>query len=201
MTRIEIKHRWHADQTLYVAQDAADLGAAAKQAVASGANLTGANLTGANLRNADLRNASLRDANLCLANLRDANLCLANLRGANLYAADLTGVVLTPEQLAQLGLEIPCVEQLDTKVLAAITSEGGILDMREWHTCNSTHCRAGWAIHLAGEAGYALEQIVSPQVAGALIYMRSTRRRVPNFRASAEEALADIRRCAAEDRS
>jgi len=90
-------------------------------------------------------------------------------------------------------------------VLAAVTTEGGRLDMTDWHSsertvpiCGSTHCRAGWAIHLAGEAGYALEDKVGPHAAGALIYLRSTGRPVPNFFTSREDALADIRRCTEE---
>lgn len=66
--------------------------------------------------------------------------------------------------------------------------------MTEWH-CGTTHCRAGWAIHLAGEAGYKLENELGPAVAGALIYQASdpNLERVPDFFANHQEALADIR--------
>jgi len=187
----------------------ADLGSANLR----NANLSGADFSGACLANADLADADLFDVNLSGANLSGVNLADANLKGADLTDAKLTGaklswtiltnVLLTPEQLAQLGLQIPRVTDLDRKVLAAVTSEGGRLDMAGWHdsdsdqpACGSTHCRAGWAIHLSGEAGYALEDKVGPGVAGALIYLSSTQRPVPHFGVSTEEALADIQRCA-----
>jgi hypothetical protein len=69
--------------------------------------------------------------------------------------------------------------------------------MGHWHdeSCRTTHCRAGWAIHLAGAAGYALEKQHGPQRAGAMLYRASTGR-APHFFASNERALEDIRRCA-----
>jgi hypothetical protein len=72
--------------------------------------------------------------------------------------------------------------------------------MGRWHSCSTTHCRAGWAIHLAGEAGYALERVYGSEVAGTIIYQRSRPGQcVPDFYATKEEALEDLRRCAAED--
>ena len=71
--------------------------------------------------------------------------------------------------------------------------------MSDWHTCETTHCRAGWAIHLAGAAGYALEQkLGSAELAGRAIYLASTGR-APSFYASDEDALEDLRRCATEE--
>jgi hypothetical protein len=74
--------------------------------------------------------------------------------------------------------------------------------MNQWHTCETTHCRSGWTIHLAGEAGYKLEKEVGPNVAGALITLASCaylNSRVPNFYATNEAALADIRTCAEKE--
>lgn len=95
---------------------------------------------------------------------------------------------------AGLVAQAPLVEDLDWKILDAI-ERGGKLNMCTWHTCTTTHCRAGWAICCAGEAGAELERKHGPEGAGALLYERSTGRR-PDFFASNEEALADIRRCA-----
>ena len=67
--------------------------------------------------------------------------------------------------------------------------------MSNWHTCETTHCRAGWAIHLAGKAGADLEERVGPAAAGAMIYHASTGR-VPDFYANDVKALADITECA-----
>ena len=45
--------------------------------------------------------------------------------------------------------------------------------MDDWHTCATTHCRAGWVVHLAGEAGYALERHHNTLLAAQLIYKAS----------------------------
>lgn len=118
----------------------------------------------------------------------------------------------------QLGLleghevSVPVVKDLDAEILKAI-ERGGKLNMDTWHgrpcpvlpgesrlraqACGTTHCRAGWAIHLAGEAGIALESIMGPEAAGKCIYLASTGF-VPDFYAGNEEAMEDIKRCAGE---
>jgi hypothetical protein len=97
--------------------------------------------------------------------------------------------------------EVPVVPNLDRAILKAIGA-GGVLDMSFWHgnaACGATHCRAGWAVELAGEAGRALEQSVPGGTgqAGGLIYLCSEGY-LPYFYASKDEALADMRRRAAE---
>ena len=129
------------------------------------------------------------------ANLRDANLSGANLIGADLSGADLSGANLRGAVLS--GSEHLRVPQLHQKILAAIDA-GGSLEMGDWHTCETTHCRAGWAIHLAGNIGRYLESLHGPAMAGALITQASCpwMEKVPDFYASNEDALADIRACA-----
>jgi pentapeptide repeat protein len=146
-----------------------------------GADLRGANLCGANLRNADLSDANLcgadlRDADLCGANLRDAdlcgaNLCGANLRGADLRCANLRGANLRDADLcgADFGFEPDKI--LPKRVAEAIINgaDSPKVEMGTWHTCDTVHCLAGWAIHLSGPAGYALERIVGSAVAGVML--------------------------------
>jgi len=80
--------------------------------------------------------------------------------------------------------------------MAEVTAAPNALDMHTWH-CGTTHCRAGWAITLAGEEGAKLEAQVGPWMAGALIYVASTgREEIPNFFTSTDAALADIQECA-----
>ncbi len=159
----------------------------------TGANLTGANLTGTYLTGANLTGANLADADLAGANLTRASLRSANLRGANLAGANLAGANLTGANL------IPKIEKIDSAILAAIDA-GGKLDMGNWHKCGTTHCRAGWAIHIAGDAGYALEKKLGSSAAGALIYAKSRPEMpVPDFHCSNETALADLRACAAAE--
>jgi hypothetical protein len=174
------------------------------------ANLRRANLRGADLRGADLREADLRDANLSRADLREANLIGADLREANLIGADLSEADLSEADLSEanlseanlsgtLGLPLaPAIPSIDAAILAAIEA-GGALDMRTWHTCATTHCRAGWAIALAGDAGRDLESQFGPGTAGALIYAASRPGiPVPNFFANNDSALTDMRTFAAK---
>jgi hypothetical protein len=162
------------------------------------ANLDGADLAGANLAGADLAGADLAGANLAGANLAGANLAGANLDGADLTRANLAGAKFTGADLAGAN-EIPVVDRLDSKILAAIDA-GGTLEMEIWHTCETAHCRAGWAIALAGETGKRLEDAYGSAAAGALIYARAyPNLRVPNFYTTNAAALADIRARASTD--
>lgn len=70
--------------------------------------------------------------------------------------------------------------------------------MGQWHTCETTHCRAGWVVHLAGEAGKELERFHNTELAAMLIYKASSPVRVspPRFYDDNEAALADMKRCA-----
>ncbi len=131
--------------------------------------------------------ADLSDAVLRGADLRDADLRGADLRGADLRGADLSDA------------DIPIIENIDSKILAAI-EDGGTLNMGAWHSCETSHCRAGWAITIAGEAGLALEKSVGAAAAGALIYAKSAPTLpVPNFYTTDALALADIKKRAAAE--
>ncbi|QBS70775.1 pentapeptide repeat-containing protein [Bordetella bronchiseptica] len=188
------------------------------------ANLAGADLAGAYLADANLADADLAGAYLADANLADANLAGADLAGAYLADADLADARNLPvgteatnpaepyqrdtrpaaernaaraARFRERNPTVPVVEALDAKILSAIENGSGGLEMGAWHTCETTHCRAGWAVHLAGEAGYALEREHGPQYAGRMIYMASVGR-APHFFASNERAMADLREQAAQ---
>ena len=159
------------------------------------ANLRGANLTDANLRGANLTDAVLTDAVLTGAVLSCAYLSGANLSGANLSCADLSGAVMSGA-----GVWIPKIEHIDAQILRAISAEGCRLNMSTWHACDTTHCRAGWAIQLAGAAGMAMEGLIGTGPAAALIYhMSRPGYPIPDWCASNEDALADIEEHAALD--
>jgi hypothetical protein len=143
--------------------------------------------SGADLRDADLRDADLRDADLSGADLRDAD-----LRDADLSGADLRGAVLR-----DFPVKIPNIHQ----AVFAAASAPQALDMATWHKCETAHCRAGWVTTLAGDGGKALEWMMGPAAAAALIYAASdpTLEKVPNFYATNEEALADMKRLAEQE--
>jgi len=168
--------------------EASLIGADLREADLRGADLRGAILIGADLGGADLRQADLSDAIL-----RKVDLSEADLDGADLDGADLDGADLSEADLRDaMGLsDAPAIPQLESAILAAILA-GGELRMGDWHTCDTTHCRAGWAITLAGEAGAKLEREHGPAVAGALIYHASCGY-VPDFYAPDGAALEDMR--------
>lgn len=70
--------------------------------------------------------------------------------------------------------------------------------MSRWHHCETTHCRAGWVVHLAGKQAYALEKRTSTPFAAMLVYDESSEIKLsPNrFYDEHKEAMADIERCA-----
>ena len=175
---------------------------AVEAAYLRGAGLSDADLRGANLSGADLRGANLSGANLSGANLSDAYLRGAGLSGADLSGANLSGANLSGANLSGANLsdaEIPVVPNIDKQIIEILERGDGHLDMSDWHKCETTHCRAGWAIHLAGEAGAELESRFGANVAAALIYSKSRPNKpVPDFFASNEEALEDIKKCAEE---
>jgi hypothetical protein len=41
--------------------------------------------------------------------------------------------------------------------------------MGDWHKCDTTHCIAGWAIHLSGEKGKELEDKLGSASAGMVL--------------------------------
>ncbi len=77
------------------------------------------------------------------------------------------------------------------------------MDMGTWHTCEKTHCRAGWIVTLAGEAGKALEAFYDTPLAAMKIYDASSS--LPKispvrFFEQNEQALADMKRMAELER-
>ncbi len=208
--KVKIKHRATGAVLFAIEVDDKDptpIRTALQRAVAADASLTDANLAGAYLADASLTGAYLAGANLEGANLADADLAGANLAGARNVPADipagsepykrLESDAARAARFRERHPDVPVIEHLDRKILERITTGGGVLQMSSWHTCETTHCRAGWAIHLAGEAGYKLEREHGAQRAGAMIYRASTGR-VPHFFATTERALEDLKQCAAE---
>lgn len=96
--------------------------------------------------------------------------------------------------------EYPKIVGIHQAVLQAAAGENA-LDMGDWHTCETTHCRAGWVVRLAGEAGEKLESKTSTLFAAMMIYKASSPIRVSptQFFVTNEEAMEDMRRCAEEE--
>lgn len=98
---------------------------------------------------------------------------------------------------ANKQVKIPTLENIHGKILEAVSKENA-LDMSDWHVCDSTHCRAGWVVHLAGEKGYYIEKKSSTLFAAMQIYKESSNIKVSpaRFFESNEIAMKDIERCA-----
>jgi hypothetical protein len=93
---------------------------------------------------------------------------------------------------------VPAVANIHGKLLEAV-SQPRALDMSTWHTCETTHCRAGWIVTLAGEPGRKLEEFHNTLLAAMLIYDASD----PGFKINPcrffdtnEVAMADIKKLA-----
>jgi hypothetical protein len=177
--KIEIKNRWSGSVLFSVETSSWRLAleAAVKAKTdLKGADLEGAYLEGADLEGADLKGAYLKGADLKGADLKGADLKGADLEGADLEGADLEGADLKGAYLkgAKVGdLIVPAVEDLPNKILAAIATPGCGLDMGNVHVCETTHCMAGWTVHLAGKEGYDLEKAIGWSAAGSLIWYKS----------------------------
>ena len=85
------------------------------------------------------------------------------------------------------------MENLNQKVSSA-TDDDKSLEMETWHTCNTTHCWAGWIIHLAGDEGYKLAETTSDEFAAMMIFKESNGKSISpvNFYLSNEEAKTKI---------
>jgi len=172
------------------------LGLAIKWGVKNDADLCGAHLRYANLRGVYLSGVYLRDVDLRGANLRGTDLSGANLRGADLSGANLSGVYLRGADLSGAP-ECLKIKNIHQTILQATEKEGALC-MSDWHTCKTTHCRAGWVVQLAGDAGKVLEFSIGTPAAASFIYMISDPKleKIPDFYASNDEAMEDIKRLA-----
>lgn len=90
----------------------------------------------------------------------------------------------------------PILENIHQKVYEAV-SQPKALEMGNWHTCGTTHCRGGWVVHLTGKAGYELERFHGTLLAAQLIYRESGQPINPcRFFDNNADALADMKRLA-----
>lgn len=144
---------------------------------------------GNSVRFLDLRGADLRG-------LDDVHLIGCDIRGTDLRNVGLKHFYVSEckaDYSTNWPHEIPVVDVIDKKILDRIRRRTGNLAMRNWHSCGTTHCRAGWAVHFGGLAGWQLEARFGPSTAGRLIYMRSQPgKKIPNFQASNFSALVDM---------
>ena len=104
---------------------------------------------------------------------------------------------ITQPESTSSWFDVPKIESIHQTVLRAVEAPNA-LNMKDWHTCVTTHCRAGWVVTIAGEKGKALEAASSTQFAAMQIYKASSGIRVSPVRFFETDvvAMADMRRCA-----
>ena len=92
---------------------------------------------------------------------------------------------------------IPKIDNIHQKVYEAASQENA-LNMDSWHTCETTHCRAGWVVHLAGEKGKKLERMFNTPMAALMIYKESSNIKVGlnEFYKDNEKALENMKELA-----
>jgi uncharacterized protein YjbI with pentapeptide repeats len=146
-----------------------------KAALECGVSLRHADFRNAFFRNADFSNADFKHADFSNADLHNIDFSNAKLQGANMKGATLRSVKMNNATFGG-GAEgqAPTFDftpdpYLPRKVAQAVLLNPESLQMHHWHLCETTHCLAGWAIHLSGAAGYALESATSPSVAGMML--------------------------------
>ena len=158
---------------------------------------------------------SLRSAEICRAaieedgraiqfvpeSLRSAEICLWAVQ-QNAEQLEYVPLLLrTAEVCRAAGVslaDVPKIDDIHRRVYDAARRPGA-LDMTIWHAnCGKAHCRAGWVVNLAGEAGAALEEKIDTPAAAALIYQVSDLEMAadPDWYASNAAALDDMARLA-----
>ena len=153
---------------------------------------------------ADLADAQVDLTDTTLAELADAGIDLRGVTVADLGEAmvDLHGVTLadlTAAGIQPLPADVPVVPDLHRQMAEAVGTAGEHLAMRDWHDpCGTVHCRAGWAVELAGEAGWNLQRRYgSTPTAATMIYLASDPDYpLPSWYQSDDAALASIQEAA-----
>jgi hypothetical protein len=163
----------------------------------TGADLSGADLGNTNLRSACLRNVDLRGALLGFTDLQNADLRGADLRRAGFFFTTLCNAKIKGADLGGILARIPVIKDIHQTVYASARKPNALC-MSYWHRSETTHCRGGWVIRLAGEAGDNVESWLGPRTAAALIYLNSdpTLERIPDFFTHRAKALRQMKRCA-----
>ena len=88
-------------------------------------------------------------------------------------------------------IKIPLLKNLNSEVLASVLSNGNKLEMELVHVCKTTHCRAGWTIHVCGKQGYQLEKECEnwEEAASLILKANYPDRDLPSFYSSNENGM------------
>jgi hypothetical protein len=84
------------------------------------------------------------------------------------YCSRLEGKKENKKEKPEIRNTIPVIENIHQRIYEA-ARQPNALKMDSWHTCEKTHCRAGWAVTLAGDAGKKLESFFNTELAAMMI--------------------------------
>lgn len=88
---------------------------------------------------------------------------------------------------------MPVIPDLDVRIAKIVVDNPSSLDMGKWHTCQTTHCIAGWAIHLLGDPELeSLEFLCSPGLL-AMALFDAAGIWVPDFYTTDRRGLSELR--------
>jgi hypothetical protein len=89
--------------------------------------------------------------------------------------------------------DIPKIDNINTYVLSLISQKGCKLEMGLWHTCDTSHCIAGWI----GTQYPELEKKYGTETFGYMVYINSSSLPIPNFHEMDDEkALNNLKELA-----
>jgi Pentapeptide repeats (8 copies) len=113
------------------------------------------------LRGCCFRGLDLRGGDFEGCKLDGADFTHAQIKGCHFTRSSVQGVI---------GLPVFSDAPERLRAVAEIIRDGkGELDMDVWHYCSTSHCIAGWGIHLAGAKGALMEEEHGPSTAGLML--------------------------------
>ena len=119
---------------------------------------------------------------------------------ARLFANASGQALARLKKIMGINLQTPIVKNLYSAILETLSEGTNTLEMSIPHTCKTTHSIAGWTVHLAGQAGYDLENKAGWQTAATLIHKASCPGTPwPYYYAKNDAAMAYIRARAKEE--
>ena len=164
--------------------------------VTAGIGLRGVSL--AELADAGIELRSAQWADLADQGIDLRGLAVDDLVGLGIDLSDTVWYELAAAGIPPLPADVPEVPDLHQQMAEAVGTQGEYLAMHTWHrACGTRHCRAGWAVVLAGEAGWELERWYGTATAATMIYLASDPDYpLPCWHQSDADALASIQEAA-----
>jgi hypothetical protein len=120
---------------------------------------------------ASLKDSTFKYSTIYHSNFKTSDCTNCNFKNAHLHSINFKQTTLKNSNFENItGIKI--VSDTQQRLIAvakdALASKD-TLQMDLWHTCNTTHCIAGWAIHHAGEIGYCMENEIGAPIAGLIL--------------------------------